>query len=898
MSLVNLDGLFKPNSVAVVGATNKPGHPGRLIMENLLAGRFLGPVMPLNPDEAEVVGHVSYKSVDTLPLTPDLAILCTPPETAPEYLYRLGRRGVKAAVALCPGYEKLSPQDQAELCPRMLESARKEGLRILGPSGLGLILPAIGLNASLVQADPPKGRIAFISQSASLFSAVLHWAKGQGVGFSCLVSLGERLDLEYHDLFDYLSSDPNTRSILLYLESVTQARAFMSAARAAARNKPVLVIKPGRGRLLPSAAEQKPDEGADEVYSEAFRRAGLLRVREIDALFDAAQTLAGARQLTGERLAIMTNGGSLGVLSAETLTEGGGQMAQFSEATSEALADLFGPHWLRDGVVDMGVTATPEQYSQALSAILKDKEQAAVLAMHVPVTSVSGLEEAKAVVAAAAKSQRAVLACWLGLDMAEPARAVFTQAHIPTYATPEKAVNAFLVMARHRHTQKLLMELPPAMPAGFQPDTDTALGVIQAVLEEGRRELTEPEAKVVLAAYDVPVIMSRLAADLDEALEAAAELGYPVALKIVSPDIPQPFDVGAVALDIEDPEELRQSAVVIKARARKQQLGADIKGFIVQKMGRRGAQELLLQAEVDPVFGLFLRFGQGGMAAKHSQDKAVALPPLNMALAKDLIARTRVSGLLAGLGGRPPADLDAVCRAILRVAQLIIDIPQIGQIDINPMFADDQGVAVLGVRIRVGQSEATGHDRLAIRPYPKELEEEAVLRNGLKVLLRPIRPEDEPAHHDFLNRLAPEDLRYRFFGAVRGLSRMEVARLTQIDYEREMAFIATTGGQDPETAPETLGVVRTATKPDNSHTEFAIVVRSDLKCQGLGRLLMEKMIRYCRGRGTAHMTGQVLPDNKAMQALAEKLGFDIWRNFEDEVVDLKLDLQAGAAEKP
>lgn len=896
MSVANLDGLFKPNSVAVIGATGRPGHVGRVVMENLLAGKFLGPVMPLSREEGEILGQTAYASVDTLPLTPDLAVLCIPPDEAPEFILRLGRRGVKAVVALCPGYAKLPPEGRAEVGQVMLDAARAQGVRILGPSGLGLILPSIGLNASLVQADPPRGRIAFISQSASLFTAVLDWARGHGIGFSCVVSLGESLDLEYHDLFDYLSSDPNTRSILVYLESVSQARRFMSAARAAARNKPVLVVKPGRRRSPSGECLVKPGQGLDEVYDEAFRRAGMLRVLEIDALFDAAQTLARTQHLKGERLTILTNGGSVGVLCADTLCEGGGALAPLAPQTAGELEALLGPNWLRDGVVDMGFTAAPEHYARALAALLKDKDSGAILVMHVPFASVSGVEAARLVAQAAAKTQRAVLTCWLGHEAAEAARCVFNQAAVPTYSTPDKAVRAFLHMVRHRRTQELLLEMPAALPAGEPPDSEAVQGLIQAVLEEGRTELTEPEAKVILATYGVPVILSRLARDVDEALEAAGELGYPVAIKVVSPDIPQPFDVGGVILDVESPEELRQAAQAVLTRARKLELGADIRGFMVQSMGRRGAQELLIQAEVDPVFGPFLRFGQGGMAARLSRDKAVALPPLNTSLALDLVNRTRVSAFLRGLGGRPAADMDALCRAVIAVSRLITDIPQIQEVDINPLFVDDQGVSVLGARVRVTPSGAVGQDRLAIRPYPAELEETVTLRQGRTVLVRPIRPEDEPAHHEFFKRLSPEDLRLRFFGVVRELSHMEMTRLTQIDYEREMAFIAT--APDESGRPETLGVVRASSKPDNSQAEFAVIVRSDQKGQGLGRLLMEKMIRYCRERGTLALTGQALPDNKGMQALAQALGFAVWRNTDDEIVEMRLELNPDKANEP
>jgi len=653
------------------------------------------------------------------------------------------------------------------------------------------------------------------------------------------------------------------------------------------------VVKPGRRRGPGGESLAKPGQGLDEVYNEAFRRAGMLRVFEIDALFDAAQTLSKAPQLRGDRVVILTNGGSVGVMSADTLVERGGKLATVSPETAKALKELIGPNWLRDGIVDMGLTASPELYREVLGALLKDKESNAVLVLHVPFAAVAGEEAAQAVIQTAAKSQRPVFTCWLGHGVAEPSRALFAKAGIPSYATPDTAVRAFLDLANHRRTQELLMEMPASVPAGFTPDTEASQGVILSVLEEGRSELTEPEAKVVLASYGVPVISSRLARNTEEVMLAARDLGFPVALKIVSPEIPQPFDVGGVVLDIEDEAELRQAAQAIKARARKLELGASIKGYIVQKMGRRGAQELLVQAQVDPVFGPYIRFGQGGLAAKLSQDKAIGLLPLNMSLARDVISRTRVAAFLRGLGGRPPADLDAVCLTIIQVGQLLIDIPQIQEIDVNPLFADSQGVAVLGARIRVAEVMASGQDRLAIRPYPKELEEETTLKNGRKALIRPIRPEDEPAHYEFFKHLSPEDLRFRFFGVVRELSHMEMARLTQIDYEREMAFIATAPGAEGQA--ETLGVVRASTKPDNSSAEFAIIVRSDQKGLGLGRKLMEKIISYCRERGTAAIKGQALLENKGMQGLAEKVGFDVWRNSDDDVADMFLDLRKPAS---
>ncbi|MFZ5810436.1 MAG: GNAT family N-acetyltransferase [Thermodesulfobacteriota bacterium] len=895
MSLSNLDSLFKPNSVAVIGATNEPGHVGAMLMKNLLGGKFLGPVMPVNPGLDAVSGVLSYKSVDTMPLTPDLGVICTPPETAPDYLKDLGKRGTRAAVVLSPGYHKLTRQEKRALQARMIEAAAPYGVRILGPSGLGLIIPGIGLNCSLASSDARPGRIAFISQSASLFTAVLDWAGTKGIGFSYIVSLGDRADLTYGDIIDYLSSDPNTRSILLYVEAVTNARTFMSASRAAARNKPVLVIKPGR--MLWTVAPPGPDEGLDEVYDEAFRRAGMLRVFEVDALFDAAQTLARSRPLRGDRLAILTNGGSVGMMAADALLAGGGKLAEFSGETRAALDELLGPNWCRDNVIDMSFDAEAGHYEKALRILVKEQGVNAILIIHVPFASVSGLDAAKAASAVLGKSSRTVLACWMGFDQTGEEVRELSGAGIPTYETPDKAVGAFVHLVRHRRNQELLMEMPASLPTEFYPDPDTAKAVVGRAVDQGREDLSEPEAKAVLTAYGVPAIASRVARDAEDAVAQAGALGFPVAIKILSPDIPQPFDVGGIALDLESPEAVRETAESMLARVAAIRPDARVEGFIVQEMGRRlGASELFIQARVDPVFGPYVVFGRGGLSGRTTRDKAVALPPLNMSLARDLIFRTRISASLAGNEAEPGVDIDAICLTLVQVSQLIADVDRICEIDVNPLLADAAGVLVLGAHVRVDLSREPDPHRLAIRPYPRELEECTILKNGRKVLLRPIRPEDEPAHFEFFKRLSPEDLRFRFFGVVRELSHMEMARLTQIDYEREMAFIAT--APDEEGRAETLGVVRASTKPDNSSAEFAIIVRSDQKGLGLGRMLMEKMVRYCRERGTRILSGQALLENAGMQGLAHKLGFDVSKNFDEEVAEMILDLQTPTPSLP
>lgn len=892
MSVLNLDSLFRPSSIAVIGASNRPQSVGAVVMRNLLAGGFAGPVMPVNPSHDAVAGVWAYPNVAGLPVPPGLAILCTPAPTVPGLIAELGQRGTRAAIVLSAGLSR-EPQARGPSQREMLEAARPHALRILGPNTLGLLAPGVGLNASFAHTGALPGRLAFIAQSGGLATAVLDWARSNGIGFSHFVSLGDMADIDFGDVLDYLGSDPETSAILLYIESIRDARKFMSAARAAARNKPVLAIKSGR---VPEGARAAASHtgalaGADDVYHAAIRRAGMLRVFEVDELFDAVETLGRSRPVKGDRLAILTNGGGPGVIATDALVSGGGRLAEISEETLRRLDAAMPPYWSRGNPVDIAGDAPGERYAEALKALLDDPGVDAVLAMHVPTAIASSEEAAREVVRVAKGASRNVLTSWLGREAVAKARRLFADAGVPTYDTPDKAVRAFLHMVKYRRNQEMLMETPPSAPAEFTPVTSTARLVIQNALAEGRRVLTEPEAKAVLAAYGVPIVETHItSAAAEDAVGVAQRLGFPVALKVLSPDITHKSDVGGVALDLETPEAVAQAAAAMKARLAKLRPDARLTGFTVQRMARRpGAHELIAGASTDPVFGPVILFGQGGKAVEVIGDRAVGLPPLNMSLARDLISRTRVFQLLRGYRDQPAADLDAVCLTLLQISQLVIDIAEVVELDINPLFADDEGVLALDARIAVAPATASGAARLAIRPYPKQLEEWATLQSGRRVFMRPIRPEDEPAHYAFVSRLTPEDIRFRFFGLVREFPHSQMARFTQIDYNREMAFIAQ--APDERGKPETLGVVRTVTDPDNRNAEFAIVVRSDLKGQGLGHALLEKMIRYCRDRGTREVVGQALSDNVAMLRLAETFGFKSRELPGENAVEVKLRLR-------
>ncbi|MFP4314937.1 MAG: bifunctional acetate--CoA ligase family protein/GNAT family N-acetyltransferase [Desulfovibrionales bacterium] len=892
MSVTNLDALFKPTSIAVIGASNVPKTPGAVVMRNLLGGSFLGPVMPVTGKVEAISGVLSYKDVDTLPLTPDMAVICSQVEKAPEYISQLGRRGTRAVVLLGGGIGKLdSPLQQRTLREAIKREAKTYDMRILGSGCMGLLVPGIGLNASLAHTDALPGRISFITQSDSLLITVLDWAKANGIGFSHCISLGDQLDVTFSSALDYLGSDPSSRAILLYVESITDARRFMSAARASARNKPILVIK-SRQTIVPTRVAEAcelPQEETDAIYDVAFRRAGIVRVDDIDSLFDGAQTLARSKPLIGYGLAILTNGRSIGYMAADALAMGQGKLADLSEGTVNALQERLGSGWCSQNPVVLPFNASGELYGEICRILIKDKDVGSVLTIHVPFADVPGVDAANAIAQVASKTKRTILTSWLGSETALEARKVFADTGVATYETPDKAIRAFLHMANYRRNQELLMETPDSLPTDFFPDTPGARQIVGNVLKEKRSLLNEAESRDVLAAYGVPVVETRACISAREAVEIAQEIGYPVALKIRSPQILQPFEFGGLALDLSTSEQVFDAAASMVARVHVNAPDAYIEGFTVQKMGRRpGAHELFIGVFTDPDFGPIIRFGHGGMAMRVIKDTAVALPPLNMSLSRELINRTRISRLLQGAGNHNDADVEDLCLTLIQVNQLIIDIPQITGVEINPLFVDDKGVLALGARIWVAGTNKSGPDRLAIRPYPRELEECVTLKDGRRILLRPIRPEDAPAHFEFVKSLSHEDLRLRFFGSVREFEPMDMANFTQIDYDREMAFIATVTGENNR--PETLGVVRASTKPDNSSAEFAIIIRSEYKGQGLGAMLFEKIIRYCKSRGTRYLEGETLPENKAMTALARKYGFSIKVDYDNEIVKMRLPL--------
>ncbi|TVR99895.1 MAG: GNAT family N-acetyltransferase [Rhodospirillales bacterium] len=896
MSIRNLDYLFKPRSVALIGASKTPSSVGAVLAHNLFSSGFDGPIMPVNPRHRAIEGVLAYPDVESLPEPADLAVIATPRATVPGVVADLAARGTRGVIIVTAGLNGNGDDDAGgdggSLRQQVLDAARPHTLRVIGPNCLGIMVPGVGLNASFAHTTPSGGHLAFVAQSGAIVTSVLDWAAARSIGFSHMVSLGDMSDVDFGDMLDYLAQDPGVRGILLYIEAITHARKFMSAARAASRVKPVIVVKAGRSAAGAEAAASHTGAlaGMDAVYDAAFRRAGMLRVADLGGLFGAVETLGMGRTPRGDRLAILSNGGGVGVMATDSLVDYGGRLAELGPATIEALDQVLPPTWSHANPVDIIGDAPGERYAKTLEILLKEPEADAVLVLNCPIAVVSGAEAAEAVIRTVGKSKACVLTSWLGEEAPRQARRMFAEHNIPTFFTPERAVRAFMDLVNYRRNQEALMQTPPSVSEEFEPDTGSARELIAKAVAEGREWLTEPEAKQVLSAYGVPVVPTFIAEDPRAAGVIAARQTGPVALKILSEDITHKSDVGGVALDLRTPAAVRDAAEAMLERVRKRTPDAKVEGFTVQPMiDRPDAFELIIGIMVDRLFGPVILFGHGGTAVEIRDDTAIALPPLNLNLARELMSRTRVHGLLKGFRGRPPAALEDIALTLIKVSQLVIDFAEVVELDINPLLADEFGVTALDARIRVKAATGAPGERLAIRPYPRDLEEAIALPDGRRLLLRPVRPEDEPAFVDMFSRMSPEDIRMRFFAPKKELSHALAARLTQIDYDREMALVLAEPGLAGKS--ELYGGVRIAADPDGEKAEYAITVRSDMAGQGLGPLLMRRIIDYSRRRGIKEIFGEVLRDNKPMLKVCQVFKFTQKTNPDDpSIIEVRLTL--------
>ena len=901
MSTYRLDSIFRPRAVAVVGSQSRPRSVGRAVVENLLASGFSGPIGLVNKHPSPMDGVATVRHLHELPWTPDLVVIATPAATVPQLAAEAAEKGATALVVLTAamGSGPGSPAAQLEAL------TREKGLRVLGPNCLGVIAPHARLNASLASRFPKAGDLALISQSGAISGGLVEWSMSQPVGFSAVVSLGDALDVDFADLLDYFATDSRTRAILLYVEAIRDARKFMSAARAAARTKPVVVVKSGHGgspQVTPAGSTHTQNLARPNAVSgAAFRRAGLLRVRSLHELFAAARTLGQVRPFQGRRLAILTNGGGVGALSVDHLYEQGGSLATLSETTRDALDRILPVGWSRTNPVDLLTDIDADRYAATIDALLADPGNDALLAVNVPTVLSSSSEAAHAVTRVLSQrpghgTRKPVFTVWLGND--PQAEAVLDAAQVPRYPNESDAVAGFMHLVRHREVQAALMETPPSLPEDFSPDVALARTLVDSALDAGQTWLDPLATTQLLAAYGIPMAPLWRADDADDAARIAAPLlaeGATVAVKILSPDIPHKSDVDGVRLNLANANAVREAAAGILQRARERRPEARIEGVLVQPtVLRPKARELIAGIADDPVFGPVIAFGRGGTAVEVINDQAVALPPLDLRLAHELIARTRVSRVLKAYRDVPAADERAVALVLVKLAQLAADIPEIQQLDINPLLADREGVVAVDARIAVARGRALhkgrGHPRFAIFPYPKEWERTIELADGQPALVRPVRPEDDAMFREFFTHVTDEDLRLRFFQSVRHFSHEFIARLTQLDYARSIALVAI----HPQTH-EMLGAVRLHADANYEKGEYGILVRSDLKGHGIGWKLMQIMIEYARWLGLKVIEGQVLRENRTMLAMCESLGFTVKLDPDDPtLMNVSLPVLAGA----
>lgn len=879
MSQRGLEALLRPKSIAVIGASMKPERAGYLMMRNLLAGGFAGPILPVTPAWKAVQGVLAWPDIKSLPFTPDLAILCTNATRNLQLLEELSAKGCKTCIILSAPVEQHAA---------LQAHAQHHQIRLLGPNSLGLLAPWQGLNASFSPVPITPGKLAFISQSAAVSNTILDWAQQREIGFSYFIALGDSLDIDVDDLLDYLARDSKTSAILLYLEHLSDARRFVSAARSAARNKPILVIKSGRSpaaqRLLNTSA------GLDPAWDAAIQRAGLLRVQDTHELFSAVETLSHMRPLRGERLMIVSNGAAPAALALDELWSRNGKLATLSEATCNELRAALPVSVSAVNPLDLRDDASIDRYIKALNILLQSQDIDALMVIHSPGAAAPGTESARALIEVTRQHPRGkyitLLTNWCGEFSSRQARHLFSEAGLPTYRTPEGAITAFMHMVEYRRNQKQLRETP-SLPDNLKANTATAHTLLQQALAAGATSLDTHEVQPVLQAYGLHTLPTWIASDSAGAARIAGQIGYPVALKLRSPDIQHKSEVQGVMLYLRTATEVQQAADAMLDRVRMTWPQARIQGLLVQSMANRaGAQELRVVMEHDPLFGPLIMLGEGGVAWRPEEQAVVALPPLNMNLARYLVIQGIKKRKIRARSALQPLDIVGLSQVLTQVSNLIVDCPEIRRLDIHPLLATKNTFTVLDVTLDIAPFTADNERRLAIRPYPHHLEEWVEMKNGERCLFRPILPEDEPQLRQFISQVTKEDLYYRYFSEINEFTHEDLANMTQIDYDREMAFVAVRQGKKEDI----LGVTRAISDPDNIDAEFAILVRSDLKGLGLGKRLLEKLIAYTRDHGFQQLNGITMPNNHGMIALARKFGFDIDIQLEEGIAGLTLRL--------
>lgn len=885
MSQHHLKPLFAPKSVAVFGASDRQDSVGQIVFQNMLQGGFQGGLYPINPKHKKIQGVKAYASLAQIEETVELAVIATPAATVPDIIEQCGKHQVKAAVIITAGFGETGEAGKA-LERRVLETAQHYGVRLIGPNCLGVMRPEIGLNATFNKGSANIGNLAFVSQSGALCTAILDWAQTNDVGFSSVVSLGSSLDIDFGEILDYLISDTRTQSILLYIEGIRDARSFMSGIRAAARIKPVILVKVGRHAVASRAAMSHTASlvGSDDAFDAAVRRAGVVRVQTITQLFSAAKSLSCGFHPTGNRLAIVTNGGGPGVMATDCAADLGLVMADLSAETLEKLNQALPSTWSHGNPVDIIGDAQADRYRHAVQACLEDPGVDGVLTILTPQAMTKPLEAATAVIELSDRYRKPFLACWMGGAQVDSSRAAFNRARKPSFRTPEPAVEVFSYLSAYYQNQKLLMQMPGPLSHHLEPDVEGARMIIEGALQERRKILSEMESKALLSAFHIPVAKTLVAHSPNEALLIAQQLGFPVAMKVNSPDITHKTDAGGVMLNLANAQAVRAAYHEIIENLRRNRPEARIDGISIEPMiVKPNGRELMVGVTSDPIFGPLITFGAGGTTVEVMGDRSVTLPPLNGFLVKDLIQRTHVAKMLGAFRHMPPADMQALQSVLLRVSEMVCELPMLMEMDINPLIVDESGALAADARVVVElrQPSADRYAHMAIYPYPTHLVTNWQLADGTDLVIRPIRPEDAEIEQEFVRNLSEEARYFRFMNSVQELSEAMLVRFTQIDYSREMALVAVAeeSGREVE-----LGVTRFAINPDGESCDFALVIADRMRGKGLGHKLMTALMDAARSKGLKLMEGEVLKSNTSMLKLMQRLNFSIENSAEDDSV--------------
>ncbi len=885
-----LNKVFEPQSVAVVGASEREASVGAQVLRNIREGGFEGVIYPVNPKHAEVQGLKAYASISEIDHPIDLVVIAVPAAAIPSVMRECADHDVGAVVVLSAGFAEVGKRGLA-LQHEIVDIARTHGIPLVGPNCLGVIRPRVGLNATFAKSGAQTGHVALVAQSGAFCTALLDWADSHGFGFSAVASLGATADVGFGDVLDYLAVDPETKSILLYVEGISDARSFMSGLRVAARLKPVIVVKSGRNESGTRAAVSHTGAlvGSDDVFDAAVQRAGAVRVTTVSQLFAAAHTLASGTRVEGPRLAILTNGGGPGVMAADRASDLTVPLAELSDKTIARLSEVLPAHWSHSDPVDILGDADAERYRAATEIVLEDGGVDGLLVLLTPQAMTDPTACAEGVIAAANKGRKPVLACWMGENLVKDGRRRLAEAGIPHFSSPEGGVDAFGYLACYRRNQKALLQAPAPLSKHREPDVEGARLIIEHAIGERRFTLSNTEAKAVLKAFHIPTSPSVNVNSAADALIAAEGVGLPVAMKINSPDITHKSDVGGVRLNIREPRSVRTAFREMTESVKALRPDARVNGVSIEPMLERPhAREIMIGIAHDAVFGPVISFGAGGTAVEIFADSQVALPPLNEYLSRELIRGTRAARYLRQFRNLPEADIAKLTDVLQRISEIACELPEVRELDINPLLVDEEGVIAVDARIAVAppKTSTAYYGHMAIHPYPPELETSWQLPDGTDVSVRPIRPEDAEIEQDFVENLSAESKYFRFMQSMDRLTPLMLARFTQIDYDREMALVAVINEHTPEA--RILGVARYVSNPDRQSCEFALTVADAWQKKGIGRQLMQRLMTVARNRGIEIMEGEVLAHNSKMLRLCETLGFRaVHRGEEPDVVQVR-----------